>query len=699
MKPTLLSLLCCVLMAQSGFAQSTSYQWADEVVGFSSQWSRKASSAQQVLGPPNVWPRFGESDVAWAPSKPNGPGDEYVRVRFEKPMRVSKIAIAETLYPGSIYRIILYDTDGKKHVVFEDKEDKSRFSQGGKLFEHEMQETWYRVSELKLILRTRRIPGMNQIDAIGIGGADASAKQEIREIDYEVFPYEPENLGSGVNSLYPDMLPMISPDGKTLYFARKYHPDNAGEAVRDDIWKSELQADGSWSKAVNIGSPLNNEHHNFVSWINPSGDRMLVPHDYNRTELGAAFRVSMSRKTSLNFWMTPRTLRVKNLYNRSEFTCLHMNNDGTVMLLAVELDQGEGGLDLYVSFTEDGKNWTEPQSLGKDINTAGMEGSVFLAADERTLYFSSNGLPGYGGYDMFLSRRLDDTWTNWSEPLNLGGKINSRRDEYYYTIPASGEYAYFSSEKGDFGKADIYRIKLPKEARPEPVTFFQATVLDVQTDELIEASLILRSQSLRQRLEAGTQKLSYISTRNAEELQVEAGGYFPQVLTDVDFKPVEWMDYVETDSAAAKEALTAIKNAEEEAVADEYQEVFEDIRLVPLKAGQVVRLDNVYFAANKSWLRKESQVELNMVADFLMSRPGLVVEIAGHTNGLPGTQFCNELSTARAKRVMQYLMEKGVNKTQLSAKGYGKTDPLATNETLDGRQKNQRVELRILKAN
>ncbi len=692
--PLLLLLAAWPSAAQSPDADAV--RWAVSVDGFSTAFGRKAYGPGQVLGPPEAWPRTGESPVAWAPSRAGGSRDEWLRVSFAEPAPVRQVLVAENLNPGAIARIELFDPQGGRHVVYEDDRRSVPFWPEARMFRHVLDApTPYAVAGLKLVLRTRRIPGMVQIDAIGVAGHDREvAGPFIREIDDELFGEPAENLGPLVNSVVPDQLPLIAPDGRTLYFARKYHPRNTGGEGRDDIWVAELAADGAWGAPRNVGAPLNNEHHNFAAWISPDGSRMLLPHDYDRAESGNAFRVSMARRRlDRQGWNAPVVQQVPDLYNRSEFTCLHMNPEGTVMLLALEREEGLGGLDLYACFHQGGKRWSAPVHLGPTVNTAGMEGSVHLAADGRTLYFASNGLPGHGGYDMYLSRRLDDSWTRWSEPVGLGPRINTDGDDYYYSLPASGEYAYFATERDSYGGADLYRIRLPRGARPDPITYLEARVLRADRDEPLPARLTTPRAVWT--MDTAVGRAVVIAPRSGDSAEavvvIEARGFFPRIL-DLEARepaPEAWMDHPEDEPDPVVPPAAPVDSA--------FRNVATDIRLVPLAVGHTVRLHGVYFTANQAALRAESRTELDRVADFLRARPGLRVEVGGHTNGLPGAAFCQELSDARAKRVVAYLVEHGVDRDQLEWKGYGKTEPVASNETLEGRQQNQRVELTILR--
>lgn len=677
-----------MLFAQGAFTQDI--QWASTLHSFSTEYSRKASSARMVLGPPEVMPGFGPSDVAWATSRPTSGIEEFVRVGFERPMAIRQVFIAESLNPGAIYRILAYDPEGRKQVLYQAPPgDPVPFYRGSRMFSVTLDEpTPYLVSEIKLILRTSRVEGMSQIDAIGISASTAPWTPDFPRIEDDLFDEPAENLGPLVNSTVPDLLPMISPDGRTLYFARKNHLQNRGAALRDDIWISRIGPDGEWTEAEHGGDVLNNVHHNFVGWIRPDGNALLLPHDYQHPEEGSAFRVSFTVRVNTT-WTEPRVLPIPDLYNDNPFTCIHMNNKGDVLLLSIERDDTEGGLDLYVSQRDLRGNWTTPKSLGPTLNTPAMEGSVFLAADNRTLYFSSNGLPGYGGYDMYISKRLDDSWTNWSAPLNLGPRINGERDDYYYTIPASGEYAYFAADPGRFGGADLYRIRLPRSARPEPVTLIDARVVDGQSGDPIPSRLRFREEELQ--TDVLVERAVIIDPRSdlPGTLVAEAEGYFPSILTPDQGEPAIdlWMD---GEPAPLESARL------EADLPEGYREVHADLRLVPLQVGNLVRLNGVYFTANESFLLNRSETELDRVAEFLREHAGLRVEIGGHTNGLPPEAFCLELSTARARTVRDYLISKGVSADQLEWKGFGKSQPVAGNETLEGRKQNQRVELRIL---
>ncbi len=458
-------------------------QWASEVLGYSSQYGNKDYSAQQVLGVPNALGATNHYYMAWVPKKESSPTGEYVHVAFKNPMPIRQIAIAESLNPGAIHRIYVYDPSGNKTKVYENKNPRGVLAPY-RLFRHKFALTNFDVVSVRVELRTRSVEGSNQIDAIGISDSRTPISLKINSLEYTDDIGRPERLSPAVNSEYAERLPIISPDGRTLYFARKYHPQNMGEDNNDDIWVAYRQNDGQWSSAVNIGAPLNNRDHNFVAAFNPSGDVLYLGSTY-RSQNKDGVSVSYKRGRS---WSNPRTLEIEDHYNDSEFVCYHLSLDGRVLLMAVERKEGQGGLDLYAAFRQGDRSFGRPINLGPTINTVGSESSVFLAADQRTIYFSSNGHEGYGGYDMFISRRLDDSWQNWSKPQNLGSSINSTQNEYNYTIPASGEYAYFSSGDAS-GMSDLYRIPLPEAFRPDPVMLISGRLINAETQQSVAAQL------------------------------------------------------------------------------------------------------------------------------------------------------------------------------------------------------------------
>lgn len=719
-------------------AEAQTVQWASEIVRFSTEQSRTQFSSKQALGPPNKLPATGESVVAWAPATPENPNGEFIHVRFATPMHVKQIAIGENNGPGAVKEIILFSVDGEKHSVYKNENIKPEYITGGRMFRTFIPLTDYMVDEVKVILNTQAIAGMNQIDCIGISDSDEPITAKINEAEYDEIIPAPENLGPNINSSADDMFAFISPDGQTLYFARKNYIENFGDAHRDDIYVSHW-VNNAWTKAENAGSPLNNDQHNYVAWISPDGNTLMLANNYEVVKQD----ISVSKKTATG-WSFPKALKVNDFYNDNQFSCYHMNTEGNVILMNIERPDSKGDMDIYMSYLKPNKVWSEPKNIGNIINTVGIEASIFIASDNKTIYFSTNGRSGYGGFDMFMSKRLDDTWLNWSEPVNLGKQINTAGEEYFYTVPASGDYIYFSSTTNSYGKADLFRIKLPQPLQPEPVTLMKGKIIDAETKKEITAEIEfggLRGEETNGISTNSATDYQIIIPESNYQVTIKKEGYIPTFKTydeqleydDADYNSADSISVIKhqikTDlkpdlknSSVDRDALlkTIREKVDEEfgdtssmkeQIIDDltkeltgdlpndsaYEVVQENIELIPIREGTVIRLNNIFFEANKADLKSESMSSLDELAAFLLDNKNIYAEIGGHTNGLPGDDFCQKLSNDRAKAVTEYLISKGVRADHITWKGYGKTMPVATNATLEGRKKNQRVELKIIK--
>jgi len=482
--------------------------------------------------------------------------------------------------------------------------------------------------------------------------------------------YKKENLGTNVNSKYEELGPLISPDGKTLYVFRENHPKNTGSDLKQDIWFSTLQEDGSWSVMENIRKPLNNKGHNAVVSVTPDGNTLLLMNTYNADGSAKSSGISISHRME-NGWSIPEDVNIKNFYNRNKYTNNCLSADRMALIVSLERDDSFGDLELYVCFLEDEGTWSEPTNLGSTINTFASDFSPFLAADNVTLYYGTYGKPGYGSADIFVTRRLDSTWTNWSEPQNLGLEINSPSWDAYYTIPASGEYAYLVSY--ETGNADVYRIKVAEAAKPNPVVLIFGKVLNSKTNEPIAA------------------EISYHELATDREM-----GLASSSPVDGTYKIV--LPYGTAYSFLAQmEGYYAVSDNLDVTSIDKYSELERNLYLVPIEVGSVIRLNNIFFDFDKANLKPESYPELERLIKFLLDHPDVKkIEIAGHTDDV-GTDLYNQtLSERRTNSVVEYLVGRHIERAKLVARGFGKRVPVDMTGTDEGRAKNRRVEFKIL---
>jgi outer membrane protein OmpA-like peptidoglycan-associated protein len=318
--------------------------------------------------------------------------------------------------------------------------------------------------------------------------------------------------------------------------------------------------------------------------------------------------------------------------------------------------------DLYAIFMRDDGTWTAPMNLGPTVNTLAEEGTPFIAADGKTMYFYSWGYSSYGQSDMYVTRRLDDTWKKWSEPENLGPDLNTPGWDAYYTLTASGEYAYFVSEKESYGLSDVFRAKLPQALRPAPVVLVSGTVIDKKTGKPLEATI--KYELLPGGKDVGVAHSNPVTGEYKIILpagamygfRAETKGYIP-VNENLDVKKVK-----------------------------EYSEVTRNLELVPPEVGSVVRMNNIFFETGKSELKSESNAELDRLVESLKTSQTMELLIAGHTDNVGNDNSNKALSDA-----------KGIKSDRLKTSGFGKSKPVATNDTEEGRQLNRRVEFTITK--
>lgn len=660
--------LLVLITLLSASLQAQNVRWADKVIGYSSQYEEKQYSAKQALGKPNVLPAFKDSPCAWSPLLEESRQDEWIHVGFSSPIATRQVAVAESYNPGSVSRVFVYDTRGREILAY--KNDMTQpLRENGRMLRIKLDNA-VEVRSVKVVLNTWGLPGWNHIDAIGVSDSNEPIEAEINIVKTLKFESQPENLGTGVNSRYDEIMPIISPDGRTLFFDRKDHPDNMGGIINDDIWRAVISGNGRWENAENVGQPLNNNGHNFLAAISPDGNLALLGNVYEKD--GSMSSGLSSAKKTASGWAFPTKIIIKNYYNNNKYSEFHMGADGKTIVMTIERNDTRGGKDLYVSFKNPDGTWSPPKNLGDIVNTAATEMSPFLAADGKTLYFSSGGFAGYGSKDMYMTRRRDDSWTNWTEPQNLGSTINSSSWDAYYSVPASGEFAYFSSENNSIGKTDIFRIKLPQEMRPEPVVLVRGRVLDQKTKKPIEAEIVIED------LSTGKEVGQAISSANTGEFTIvlPAGTRYGFLAQNEKYM-----------SEGQNLDLTRIT---------EYEEIERDLLLVPIEAGEMVVLNNIFFKPSRAELSKTSEPELRRAVKFMEDHPNVRVEIRGHTNSSCSEEWCLKLSTMRAKAVWDWLGDHGVNRSRMQYKGYGSKLPVADDNTPEGKIKNRRVEFKII---
>jgi OOP family OmpA-OmpF porin len=489
-----------------------------------------------------------------------------------------------------------------------------------------------------------------------------------------------ENLGPNINSEYAELRPTVSADGNRLFFICENDPHNTKHnSVRNsqDIWYAERDSSGRWGPATHLGFPLNTYFYNAVYWISPDNNRILIRNAFIDGDYYGN-GVSLCTRQKDGRWGKPEMLKIKNYfkYDRGQQNGATMAHDGKTLILYLTEEKGGYNNDLYACFLQPDGTWSEPKSLGKKINLPKFnEMSPYLAADGVTLYFSSDRPGGLGDNDIWMTRRLDDTWTKWTDPVNLGSPINSEDWDAFFTLDAGGEYAYMITSTNTLGESDIVRVKLLEKEKPDPVVLVSGNVYNKKTNQPLSASLSY--ETLPEGTEAGN------GVSSAE---------------DGSFKMVLPYDKNYLIKATADKFFAQSENLNLDSLVQAgYKEIHKDLYLVPIEIGQVVRLNNVFFDFDKWDLRPESFVELDRVVKLLNDNPAIEIEMSAHTDSRGSDEYNFKLSDNRAKSVMDYIVSKGIAQSRITSQGYGETKPVATNETDDGRQLNRRVEFTIVK--
>jgi len=523
-----------------------------------------------------------------------------------------------------------------------------------------------------------------------------------------------ESLGQNINSKYNELDPVLSPDGTKLYFTRTKHPDNVGgRKDPGDIWVADLDSN-QWTEALNLGAPINTDEMNAVIGFSNDGAIMYMQNHNKRKESG----ISFSRKTSSG-WSKPQKMPVDYFHNKSDLQSMCISNDGRVIIMSIESFSTYGAEDLYASFLQGNGSWSEPKNLGPVINTKFQEMTPRLAEDQVTLFFSSNGHGGYGGRDIFVTERLDDTWRNWTTPKNLGRTVNTKGVELSYFIPSNGDFAYMVSTQNSDGYGDLKRVPIRPADRPnntvEPLTLQQSelpkpdTVLIISQEPIVSPredenetvgliKSIVKNPAITvegsvSNFRTGNPIFARIDILSIEDDQVvnsvatnvSNGNFSLNIPSDSLFNLV-----VKADGYMSFETTVIIRPGQE----TETDLAFE---LIPLEVGVTIQLPNVLFERSTTNLLSDSFQELDQVVGLLEEHPGMVIALSGHTDNQGSAKLNLELSQDRVETVVLYLVGKGIARNRLSGKGFGGTKPIASNKGEETRKLNRRVEFTIVK--
>ncbi len=485
-------------------------------------------------------------------------------------------------------------------------------------------------------------------------------------IDYEkknsntLYVFAPKNMGSTINTNESEYFPSLTIDGKELVFTRRIKNFN------EDFYYSKRKVD-EWDQAKPMEGNVNTDQNEGAQNISQDGQWLVFtacnrPNGFGSCDLYISYSTPQGWSEAVNLGG-----KINSEAWESQ-PCL--SPDKRDIYFTSKRAGGYGGSDIYVSHLQPNGKWSDPENLGAEINTVGDEACPFLHADNQTLYFTSNGLPGYGGNDLYYVRK--NPGNVWSKPVNLGFPINTISDEGTLFIAADSKTAYYASDRNDSkGGLDIYSFELRQDIRPNKTLWVKGQVSDKKTTKGIASSVELIDLSSKQ-------TITKVQTD-------ESGNYFITLPVGKDYAfNVNRKGYLFYSDNFF------MMNKSPDSV---YQK---NIALLPIETNASVVLKNIFFNVGKFELKTESQVELEKLIQLMTENPTLKIEISGYTDnvGKPADNLL--LSNNRAKAVVTYLASKAIPVQRLTAKGYGETNPKAENKTEDGRALNRRTEMKVV---
>jgi len=457
--------------------------------------------------------------------------------------------------------------------------------------------------------------------------------------------------------------------GKVFFSRVKFKDNTAGKQDPADIWMSKL--DRKWSEPVNLF--VNDSH-----FASPLGNRI-------NGEFWLFNRVWLDKGTfyggvfAINSDSTARKVDIPYFKNRSPIQTGCLSVDSRYMLLSLENNVSYGVDDIFVVPLQGDGTWGAPKNLGNVINTELQEITPFLAEDNRTLIFASNGHGGEGSFDLFKSERLDDTWQNWSKPENLGPAVNTSGSESSFSFKKSEQYAYYVSTQNSDGYGDIKRIKIAADSI-KPVNIDSVVTLRIFEVEPVKMTFLLKDKRTDLPIEgtavvvSGTDSLKHPSSPEGTVSLMMEG---KQML--MEFKADGYLSVNKTIT----ETMQLL-------------EVIE-VPLEPLETGNTITLENVLFYRTTANFIEGSETELNLVVEMMQENPEVKIFLKGHTDNVGNATLNLHLSKERVRSVKEYLIERGIDAARIDGEGYGGFKPIASNDFEETRKLNRRVEFEVIR--
>lgn len=485
-----------------------------------------------------------------------------------------------------------------------------------------------------------------------------------------VSKYQLRPLSDTVNAFVMQYFPVLTADQQQLIFTRRL---GGGGNDDEDLVVSRKTPNGRWSEPQSISPNINSQLNEGTCTISADGRKLIFTSCIGRQGFGSCDLYESIRVGDQ--WAKPRNLGPN--VNSSEWESQpSLSADGRTLYFVSDRRGGLGRRDIWISHLDDAGQWTRAKNLGKPINTPYDEISPFIHVNNRVLYFASNGLVGFGGYDIFFSEK-SEVDGSWSEPKNMGSPINNHEDQFSLFITSDGEKGYYSHEEvrdAGYTVSRIFEISIPEDQRIRyRSNYVKGIVRDKESREPLAAAI----------------ELINLKTENTESLvsSDSVTGSYLIVLTE----GAEYALYVNKEDYLFKSLNFNYSEQRD------YEPIVLDIDLERAREGRRAILENIFFDVDKYDLQEKSLTELRKILRFLQENPGVRVEISGHTDNTGSASYNVQLSEKRAAAVNSYLVSQGISAGRLIPKGYGSQQPIADNDSEEGRQKNRRIEFKIIK--